>query len=197
MLHAKHCGLVLTFLIAAGCQKSANEERAEAVKAQQEADRTAEEAARERRSEVADANLEAARKIADAQKEAREKTGEAVKDEVETVGAAQKEARDEANDATAAFQKARVDLRKSAEKELDAIDARVADLRGKLDKDTSNTKNATRANLTSVEKESKTVREDLRAFEESTAKSIDQFRIKLEKSLSSLKQRLDRVDDAV
>jgi hypothetical protein len=184
-------------LIAAGCQKSANEERAEAVKAQQEADRAAEEAARERRSEVAEANLEAARKIADAQKEAREETGEAVKDEVEKVAAAQNDARDEARDAAEAFHKARVDLRKSVEKELDSIDARVADLRGKLDKDATNEKTATRANLTSVEKESKTLREDLRAFEETTAKSIDQFRVKLEKSLSSLKQRLDRVDDAV
>lgn len=197
MLHPKSCGLILTLLVAAGCQKSANEERAEAVKAQQEADRAAEEAARERRSEVADANLEAARKIADAQNEAREKNGEAVKDEVGKVVDAQDKAREEARDASEAFQKARIDLRKSVEKELDEIDERAMDLRKKIEKDTSPAANGTRTNLVSVEKESKTVREDLKAFEEATARSIEQFRVKLEKSLSSMKQRLERIDDAV
>jgi actin-related protein len=197
MLHSKHCGPFVLLLALAGCDKSASEERAEAVKAQQQADQQTEEAARERRSEVADANLEAAKKIADAQKEARDETTDALKEEQAKVVDAQKEARTEGREASDAFQRARVDLRRSIEKELDSIDTRAADLKKKIEADTKPAVKATRDKLTEVEKQSKTVREDLRAFEESTARSVEQFRVKLEQSLNTLKQKLDRVDDAV
>jgi len=148
MLRFQYYGPMVLALAAAACQKSAQEERSEAINAQNEANQTARAAADDRVKEVTKANREASKDIASAQNEAAKdiaKTqNEAAKDITDTqrvagkdIASAQgeanetarKAAKDEAEKTTDAQRKANAETREA----VDATRKDQADLRKSLE----------------------------------------------------------------
>ena len=147
--------------------------------------------------EVVKANQEAAEKVSEAEREAKARVAEAQRDGAEKVADAQKGADDASSDAVKAFQAARTDLRKSVETELESIDERVGELKKKIGKAEPAVQNQVAPQVTAVEQKTKTLRSDLRAFETQTAASVDEFRVRLERSMIELKKKLDEIDKRV
>jgi hypothetical protein len=179
------------------CQKKAEDHAAEAAKEQTKAEEVARDAANDLNREVVKANQEAAEKVTEAEREAKARVADAVRDGTDKVADAQKNADEASSDAVKAFQEARTDLRKSVETELESIDERVGELKKKIGKAEPAVQTQVAPQVTAVEQKTKTLRSDLRAFETQTAASVNEFRVRLERSMAELKKKLDELDQRV
>jgi hypothetical protein len=197
MLRLHTAALMVACLAVPACQKSAEDHASEAAKEQKKAEEVARDASNDLNREVVKANEEAAKKVSDAEREAKARVAEAQRDGAEKVADAQKGADEASSDAVKAFQAARTDLRKSVETELESIDERVGELKKKLGKAEPAVQNQVAPQVTAVEQKTKTLRSDLRAFETQTAASVDEFRVRLERSMIELKKKLDEIDKRV
>jgi len=219
MLRFHYYGPVLLALAAAACQKSAQEERSEAINAQQEANKTAREAADERIKEVTQANREAskdinsaqheaakdinsaqeqaAKDITAAQREADKKAGKATADEAEKVSDAQRKANAETREAVDATRKDQADLRKSVEARLNKLDERVRDLTKQANdsKVAPAVASSAKQKLTVAETEIKSLRTELPQLQSTTPPAIEQFRTKTDQRVAQIERTLDQVDD--
>jgi len=197
MLRFQNCGLVMVALALAACQKSAPEQRTEALEAQREANQTAREAADERSKEVAQANREAAKDISAAQREADEARQKAVTDEIAKSAEAQRSAATETREAIDATQKAQVDLRKSVEARLNKLDERLHELSKEANDPKVAPAVATNAHqqLTSAEAEIRNLRTELPQLQTSAAPSVEQFRVRADERVARIEKTLDQVDD--
>ena len=197
MLRFQNCGLVMVALALAACQKSAPEQRTEALEAQREANQTAREAADERSKEVAQANREAAKDISAAQREAAEARQQAVTDEIAKSAEAQRSAAAETREAIEATQKAQVDLRKSVEARLNKLDERLHELSKEANDPKVAPAVATSAHqqLTSAEAEIRNLRTELPQLQTSAAPSVEQFRVRADERVARIEKTLDQVDD--
>ncbi|MEY2932986.1 MAG: hypothetical protein RL033_3735 [Pseudomonadota bacterium] len=219
MLRFKHYAPVILALAAAGCQKSAQEERSEAINAQREASQTAQQAANERSKEVAEANREAAKESAEvqreaaqdtseaqrqavkgtseAQKEANDTAREAMKDEAEKTSDAQRKANAETREAVDATRKAQIDLRKDVETKLNKLDERVRD----LTKEATNTKVSAsvatdaRQKLTAAQTEINSLRGELPQLQSAAAANVEQIKARTDQRVTQIEHTLDQVDD--
>jgi len=197
MLRFQNCGLVMVALALAACQKSAPEERTEALNAQREADQTAREAANERSKEVAQANREAAKEITAAQREADEARQQAVTEEIAKTAEAQRTANAETREAIEATHKVQMDLRKSVEARLNKLDERVRE----LNKEANDPKvapavaSSAHTQLTAAEAEIRNLRTELPQLQTSPAPSVEQFRVRADQRVAQIEKALDQVDD--
>ena len=219
MLRFHYYGPVLLALTVAACQKSAQQERSEAINAQQEANKTAQAASDERIKEVTQANREAAKDInsaqreaskdiasaqneaakdiTSAQREAAEKAGKATGEEAEKATEAERKAKAETREAVDATRKDQVDLRKSVEAKLNKLDERVRD----LTKEANDSKVApavasnAKQKLTVAEAEIKSLRTELPQLQSSTPPSLEQFRARSDQRVAQIERTLDQVDD--
>jgi hypothetical protein len=195
MLRFTNCGIMLVFLASAACQKSVQEERNEAAKAQQEADKTAQEAANERGKEVAKANQEAAKNIGEARREAHEDSLKAVENEIEKTSGAQANANEEAKEAVDAANKQRIDLKKSVESRLKKIDERSRDLHKKVDTSTATKVPVdVRTGLSDVDRQTAGVRTDLQQLDTAPNQPLTEVRTRIERTLDGIEKNLDRID---
>ena len=201
MLRFQNCGLMLLVLAAAACEKSVQEQRTEALEAQQSANETAAEAANERQKEVAEANREAAKDIAEARREAREQSLDAVKDEIEKTSGAQANANEEAREALNTTDRARMDITKDAERRLNKVDEKSRDLHSDIEKATAAGKAdfpaSARTDLAAVDRESTSIRAELQSWQGNTTQPAEQFRTRIEQRLDQLEKNLERVDDEI
>jgi hypothetical protein len=188
---------VAASLVVPACQRSAEDSASEAAKEQQKAEEVARDANNDLQREVVKANEKAAEKINEAEREAKARVAEAERDGADKVADAKKGADDASSDAVKAFQEARTDLRKSVETELESIDERVGELKKKIGKAEPAVQNQVAPQVTAVEQKTKTLRSDLRAFESQTAASVNDFRVRLERSMAELKKKLDELDQRV
>jgi len=196
MLRFTNCGIMLVFLASAACQKSVQEERNEAVTAQQEADKTAQEAANQRGKEVAKANQAAAKDIGEARREAHEDSLKAVENEIEKTSGAQANANEEAKEAVEAANKQRIDLKKSAESRLKKIDEQSRDLHKKIDTATATKVPAdVRTGLSDVDRQTAGVRTDLQKLDTAPNQPVSEARTRIEHTLDGIEKNLDRLDD--
>jgi hypothetical protein len=197
MLRFQNCGLVMVALALAACQKSAPEERTEALNAQREADQTAREAANERSKEVAQANREAAKEITAAQREADEARQQAVTEEIAKTAEAQRTANAETREAIEATHKVQMDLRKSVEARLNKLDERVRELNKEANDPKVAPAVATSAHtqLTAAEAEIRNLRTELPQLQTSPAPSVEQFRVRADQRVAQIEKALDQVDD--
>jgi chromosome segregation ATPase len=208
MLRFQYYGPMVLALAAAACQKSAQEERSEAINAQKEATETARAAADDRIKEVTQANREASKDIASAQNqaskdiasaqgEASEKARTAAKDETEKTAEAQRKANAETREAVDAVHKDQADVRKSVEAKLNKLDERVRD----LTKEANGTKVApsvatsARQQLTAAEAEIKSLRTELPQLQTNTPPAVEQFKARADQRVASIQKTLDQVDD--
>jgi colicin import membrane protein len=196
------CAALLA-MFAAACDKGLQEEQQEAREAREKAQRVLDEenqklanesaAAERKAAEKADAaRSEAEGDVASANREAADRVADAVRDSREKIMDAQQTADEEAREATQAFLRARTDLESSVGKQLDAIDRRTAAVRAKVESGKGTPEVA--ASVKQVETKVKTVRSDLEAFQTKTARSIDDFRLKLEQSLAELRKAVDSLE---
>ena len=190
-------GLIAACLAVPACQKSAEDHAADAAKEQKKADEVARDASNDMQREVVKANQEAAEKVSEAEREAKARVADAARDGAGKVADAQKGADEASSDAVKAFQEARTDLRKSVETELESIDERVGELKKKIGQAEPAVQNQVTPQVTAVEQKTKTLRSDLRAFETQTAASVNEFRVRLERSMIELKKKLDELDQRV
>jgi hypothetical protein len=197
MLRLHTAALMVACLAVPACQKSAEDHASEAAKEQKKAEEVARDASNDLNREVVKANQEAAEKVSEAEREAKARVAEAQRDGADKVADAQKGADEASSDAVKAFQAARTDLRKSVETELESIDERVGELKKKIGKAEPAVQNQVSPQVTAVEQKTKTLRSDLRAFETQTAASVDEFRVRLERSMIELKKKLDELDKRV
>ena len=197
MLRFQNCGLVMVALALAACQKSAPEQRTEALNAQREADQTAREAANERSKEVAQANREAAKEITAAQREADEARQQAVTEEIAKTAEAQRTANAETREAIEATHKVQMDLRKSVEARLNKLDERVRELNKEANDPKVAPAVATSAHtqLTAAEAEIRNLRTELPQLQTSPAPSVEQFRVRADQRVAQIEKTLDQVDD--
>ena len=219
MLRFKYYGPVILVLAASACQKSAQEERSEAINAQREASQTAQEAAGERSKEVAQANREAAKEAAEvqreaaqdtseaqrqavkgtseAQREANETAREAMKEESEKTSDAQRKANAETREAVDATRKAQIDLRKDVETKLNKLDERVRDLTKEANDSKVSATIATDAKqkLTSAQTEINSLRGDLPQLQSAAASSVEQIKARTDQRVTQIEKTLDAVDD--
>lgn len=197
MLRFQNLGLLVLVLATGACEKSVKEERDEAISAQREADKTANEAAGERSKEVTEANREAAKEMADSRREAQKDSLKAVENEIEKTSGAQEKANEETREAVVAAQRDTVDLHKSIESRLTKLDDRV---RG-LTKEANGAKVApavatdARQKLSLATTEINGLRSDLPQLQKGTANSLDAFRARADQRIKEIEQRLDQVDD--
>jgi len=208
MLRFQYYGPVILALAAAACQKSAQEERSEAINAQREASQTAREAATERSKEVAEANREAAKDTAEAQREATKETTEAqreandtareaMKDESEKASDAQRKANAETREAVEATRTAQVDLRKDVEAKLNKLDERVRDLtkEANTSKVAASVATDAKQKLTAAEAEIKSLRTELPQLQSATAPNVEQIKARTDSRVAQIEKTLDQVDD--
>jgi vacuolar-type H+-ATPase subunit H len=134
MLRFQYYGPVVLALAAAACQKSAQEERSEAINAQKEANQTARVAADDRIKEVTQANREASKDIAHAQNEASKDIAHAQNEASKDIASAQGEAsKDIAHAEGEANETARKAAKDEAEKTADAQRKANAETREAVD----------------------------------------------------------------
>lgn len=186
--------LVLGYGIAAGCAKEPSERAADAALEQQRAVQAAEKAASDTQREISAANRDAAEKSAEARREASERVGDAIRDGSSKVADARNDADAAAVEAAKAFQEARSDLRKSVDNQLEAIDERVVKLQKKLDETDRGDKVQVKTQVSDVAQRTQTLRNDLQSFEKQTAASVDEFRVRLDRSLAELKKKLEELE---
>jgi len=197
MLRFQNLGLLVLVLATGACEKSVREERNEAITAQREADKTANEAAGERSKEVTEANREAAKEMAQSRREAQKDSLKAVENEIEKTSGAQEKANEETREAVGATQRDQVDLHKSVESRLNKLDQRVRD----LTKEANDAKVApavatdARQKLSLATTEINGLRSDLPQLQTGTATSVEAFRVRADQRIKEIEQRLDQVDD--
>jgi colicin import membrane protein len=219
MLRFQYYGPMVLALAAAACQKSAQEERSEAINAQKEANETARAAADDRIKEVTQANREASKDIAAAQNEAAkdinsaqrvagkdiasaqgeasETARKAARDEAEKTSDAQRKANEETREAVDATRKNQVDLHKSLESKLNKLDERVRE----LTKEANDSKVApavasnARQQLTAAEAEIKSLRSELPQLQANTPPNLEQFKSRTDQRVTKIEKTLDQVDD--
>jgi len=195
-------------LAAAACQKSAQEERSEAINAQKEANNTARAAADDRIKEVTQANREASKDIASAQNqaskdissaqnEASEKARKAAAEETEKTADAQRKANAETREAVDATRKDQADVRKSVEAKLNKLDERVRDLTKQANgaKVAPTVATHARQQLTAAEAEIKSLRTELPQLQTTTPPAVEQFKARADQRVASIEKTLDQVDD--
>jgi len=195
-------------LAAAACQKSAQEERSEAINAQKEANSTARAAADDRIKEVTQANREASKDIASAQNqaakdissaqsEASEKARKAAAEESEKTTDAQRKANAETREAVDATRKDQADVRKSVEAKLNKLDERVRDLTKQADgaKVAPTVATHARQQLTAAEAEIKSLRTELPQLQTTASPAVEQFKARADQRVASIEKTLDQVDD--
>lgn len=193
----RNCSLLVLALAAGACQKSAQEERTEAVNAQREADQTAREAAGDRSKEVAENDREAAEKMADTRREAQKDDLKAVQNEIERTSGAQEKANEETQEAVAASQRDAVDVRKSVESRLKKLDDRVRD----LTKEANESKKApavqtdARQKLSLASTEISGLRSDMPTAQSGKTPTLEQFRARADQRIKEIEHTLDQVDD--
>ncbi len=210
MLRFHYYGPVILALAAAACQKSAQEERSEAINAQREASQAAREAATERSKEVNEANREAAQQTAEAQREASQETTEAqreandtareaTKDEAERAADAQRKANAETREAVEATRTAQVDLRQDVEKKLNELGERVRDLTKEANDSKVAASVATDAKqkLTAAEAEINSLRTELPQLQSAAAPNVEQIKARTDQRVAQIEKTLDQVDDAL
>lgn len=197
MLRFHYYGPVLLALAAVACQKSAQEERSEAVNAQREASQTAKEAADERIKTVTQANREASKDITTAQKEADDTARKAAANEADKNADAQRKANAETREAVDATRKEQGDLQKSVEAKLNKLDERVRDLTKEANDPKVKPAVATSAKqqLSTAEAEIKSLRSDLPHLQNGTAPAVEQARAKADQRVAQIEKTLDQVDD--
>jgi chemotaxis protein histidine kinase CheA len=207
-VRCQNSGLLCLVLATAACEKSAREERDEAISAQREADKTALEAQGERNEKVTEANREASREVAEAnkeanretveaQREARKETLDAVEDEIEKTSGAQREANEEAREAVQAGKESRGDVAKSVAKRLADIEEKHRELNKEAMESTSPVPADVRQNLDNVAREAASLRSELKTMESDTSGSLEQFRVRADQKLTELDRTLERVDDKI
>jgi hypothetical protein len=195
MLRVTNCGIMLVFLASMACQKSAQEERTEAVEAQQKADKTAQEAANERGKEVAKANQEANKQIGEARQEAHEDSLKAVQNEIEKTSGAQANANQEAKEAVDATNKQRIDLKSTVESRLEKIEKRSRDLHKKIDTATpAKVPSDARSGLSDADRQAASVRTELQHLDSAPNQPLTDVKTRLDKTLDGIEKTLDRVD---
>lgn len=197
MLRFHYYGPVLLALAAVACQKSAQEERSEAVNAQREANQTAQEAADQRIKTVTQANREASKDIASAQKEANDTARKAAADEAEKTTDAQRKANAETREAVDATRKEQVDVQKSVEAKLNKLDERVRDLTKEANDPKVKPTVATNAKqkLSAAEAEIKSLRTELPHLQNGATTNTEQLRAKTDQRVAQVEKTLDQVDD--
>ena len=189
----RNCGLMFVVLAMAACQKSATEERNEAVNAQREATETAQEAAGDRQKEVAEANQEAAKDIAEARGEARERSLEAVESEIQRTSGAQARANEEAAEANKAAQGTRGEYVTDARKRLDDVDEDIREVREKLSSSPKDLPADASTRLAQIERDAKGLRTErgrLGASESAQATQAD-----FDRRLKATEKAIDDLDD--
>jgi hypothetical protein len=208
MLRFQYYGPMVLALAAAACQKSAQEERSEAINAQKEANNTARAAADDRIKEVTQANREASKDIASAQNqaskdissaqnEASEKARKAAAEETEKTADAQRKANAETREAVDATRKDQADVRKSVEAKLNKLDERVRDLTKQANgaKVAPTVATHARQQLTAAEAEIKSLRTELPQLQTTTPPAVEQFKARADQRVASIEKTLDQVDD--
>jgi hypothetical protein len=192
----RNCGLMFVVLAMAACQKSATEERNEAVNAQREATETAQQAANDRQKEVAEANQEAAKDIADTRREARERSLEAVESEIQRTSGAQARANEEVAEANRAVDGTRGEFAADARKRLDEIDEEARELRQKLGGSSAKDLPAnTATRLDQIERDSKGMRAELSRLGGGSPESVQSVQNDLDRRLKATEKALDDLDD--
>jgi len=197
MLRLTSCGLILAAVaMTAACEKSAREERDEAVSAQREADQTARQAADERNRKVSDVNRKADKDIAATQHEAQDDSLKAVKDEIQKTSGAQQKANEQTAQAEQATVHDRDEVRQDVGKRLDKLDNRVQDLNKDIDKSKNQSAAAdARQKLNTATADIKSLRTELGQASARTGADLDQFRDRMQKRADAIEKELDHVDD--
>jgi len=192
----RNCGVVFVALALAACQKSATEERNEAVNAQREASETAQQAANDRQKEVSAANQEAAKDIGAARKDAHERSLEAVENEIQRTSGAQAKANEEVDEANKAAVNTRGDFAKDARKRLDKIDERARELHQKFNgKSAKDAPASAQTRLSQVDRDSQSMRTDLTRLDTTaTPQAIQDVQASMEKRLDAAEKTLDDID---
>ena len=191
----RNCGLMFVVLAMAACQKSATEERNEAVNAQREATETAQEAASDRQKEVAEANQEAAKDIAEARGEARERSLEAVESEIQRTSGAQARANEETAEANNAAQGNRGEFAKDASKRLDDVDEDIRDVRQKLSSSPKDLPADATTRLGQIERDAKALRSELGRLDTRTSDSVQATQADFDRRLKATEKAIDDLDD--
>jgi colicin import membrane protein len=156
-------------LLAAGCEKSAEEQQTKATQAQREADEKAMKAGRE-----------ATEKADKAQQEANQETAKA-----------QAKANDTIRNAHEDLLKDRNDFQVEAHKALDDLDGRVDKLRAKAQKADAKARSNFDVAVRDVEAKRATVVADIQRLEAQTAESFDGFKARVNKELDEAKKSVD------
>jgi len=191
----RNCGVVFVALALAACQKSATEERNEAVNAQREATETAQQAANDRQKEVSQANQEAAKDIGVARRDAHERSLEAVENEIQRTSGAQAKPNEEVTEANKAAVNTRGEFAKDARKRLDKIDERSRELHQKFTKKSKDVPADAQTRLSQVDRESQSLRTDLTRLDTTAApQAIQDTQASMEKRLDAAEKTLDDID---
>jgi hypothetical protein len=191
----RNCGVIFAVLAMAACQKSATEERSEAVNAQREATETAQQAANDRQKEVSEANQEAAKDISAARRDAHERSLEAVENEIQRTSGAQAKANEKVDEANKAAVETRDEFAKDARGRLDKIDERSRELHHEFEKKSAKDVPAeSRTRLSQVDRESQSMRTDLTRLDTGTPEAIQDVQTSVEKRLTAAEKTLDDID---
>lgn len=183
-------GIILAFSLA-GCDGSLDDKQQAARTAEVEENQKVENAVQETQEEIDAAREEASARIAEAKKDSVERTNAALQDGRDAVLEAKEHKKWTIEEAQEAISEAGEHARRSIEDDLDDIDQRVKTANEGLQKRASDGSVAAKRSLTEVSERTTAIRAEVKAFEDKTVRSIQEYQAQLNRKISDLLVRLD------